>query len=163
MKYIKSRTFCPRKSEMEDGKCNVLQYTGTVRKTRNIVYKEALYIWGKPVRWTGKYASHNIKTDRLLNPSNTWSRNSLQSSTCRTFHTCTKRLSALPRYLTRATKLSSYNRVRCFACLAEISLTIASIKMNVIWDAAPCSLVETDRRFTGTYCLHYKSPWWWRQ
>jgi hypothetical protein len=27
-----------------------------------------------------------------------------------------------------------------------------SIKMTVFWDAAPCSLAETDRRFRGTYC-----------
>jgi hypothetical protein len=30
-------------------------------------------------------------------------------------------------------------------------------KMTVFWDAAPCSLVETDRCFEGTYCLHHHS------
>jgi hypothetical protein len=24
------------------------------------------------------------------------------------------------------------------------------------WDIAPCSLVEADQRFRGTYCLHHQ-------
>jgi hypothetical protein len=28
-------------------------------------------------------------------------------------------------------------------------------KMTVFWDAAPCSLVETDRCFIGAYCFHH--------
>jgi hypothetical protein len=28
-------------------------------------------------------------------------------------------------------------------------------KMTPFWDAAPCSLVEVDRRFRGAYCLHH--------
>jgi hypothetical protein len=32
-------------------------------------------------------------------------------------------------------------------------LTAASIKLTVFWDVAPCSPVETDRRFRGAYCL----------
>jgi hypothetical protein len=28
------------------------------------------------------------------------------------------------------------------------------MKMTVFWDVAPCSLVEIDRQFRGTYCLH---------
>jgi hypothetical protein len=35
-------------------------------------------------------------------------------------------------------------------------LTAVSMKMTVFWDAAPCSLVEIDRRFRGTYCLHHR-------
>jgi hypothetical protein len=31
------------------------------------------------------------------------------------------------------------------------------MKMAVFWDIAPCSLVDTDRRFRGAYCLHYHS------
>jgi hypothetical protein len=27
--------------------------------------------------------------------------------------------------------------------------------MTVFWEVAPCSLVETDRRFSGAYCLHH--------
>jgi len=27
---------------------------------------------------------------------------------------------------------------------------------NVFWDVAPCSFVESDRRFRGTYCLHHQ-------
>jgi len=30
----------------------------------------------------------------------------------------------------------------------------ASMKMTVVWDVVPCSLVETDLRFGGAYCLH---------
>jgi hypothetical protein len=38
------------------------------------------------------------------------------------------------------------------------------LKLRVLWDVAPCSHVEVDRRFRGKYCLHhYLSPWWWRQ
>jgi hypothetical protein len=33
-------------------------------------------------------------------------------------------------------------------------LTAASVKMTAVWDIASCSLVEVDRRFRGTYCLH---------
>jgi hypothetical protein len=27
---------------------------------------------------------------------------------------------------------------------------------DVLWDVAPCSLVEIDRRFRGAYCLHHQ-------
>jgi hypothetical protein len=40
------------------------------------------------------------------------------------------------------------------------------VKMTVLWNIAPCGLVEIDRRFRGAYCLHQGevwSPWWWRQ
>jgi hypothetical protein len=33
-------------------------------------------------------------------------------------------------------------------------LTATSMKMAVFWDAAPCSLVDTDWRFRGAYCLN---------
>jgi hypothetical protein len=33
-------------------------------------------------------------------------------------------------------------------------LAVASFKMAAVWDTAPCSLVETDWRFRGAYCLH---------
>jgi hypothetical protein len=29
-------------------------------------------------------------------------------------------------------------------------------KMTVFWDAAPCGLVEIDRRFRSAYCLHHQ-------
>jgi hypothetical protein len=29
------------------------------------------------------------------------------------------------------------------------------MKMIVLWDVAPCSLVQIDRRFRGVYCLHH--------
>jgi len=28
--------------------------------------------------------------------------------------------------------------------------------MTAVWDTAPYSLVEVDRRFRGAYCLHYQ-------
>jgi hypothetical protein len=28
--------------------------------------------------------------------------------------------------------------------------------LTVFWDVAPCSLVETDRRFRGAYCLYHQ-------
>jgi hypothetical protein len=33
-----------------------------------------------------------------------------------------------------------------------------SLKMAVFWVVSPCSLVDTDRRFTGTYYLHNQAP-----
>jgi hypothetical protein len=33
---------------------------------------------------------------------------------------------------------------------------MASMKMAVLWDVAPRSLVEIDRRFRGAYCLHHQ-------
>jgi hypothetical protein len=33
--------------------------------------------------------------------------------------------------------------------------TAGSMKMSVFWNIAPCSLVETDRRFRGAYCFHH--------
>jgi hypothetical protein len=35
-------------------------------------------------------------------------------------------------------------------------LTAMIVKVTVFWDAAPCSLVDNDRRFRGTYCLYYQ-------
>jgi hypothetical protein len=32
----------------------------------------------------------------------------------------------------------------------------ASTKLTVFWDAAPCSLIEIDRRFRGTCSLHHQ-------
>jgi hypothetical protein len=29
--------------------------------------------------------------------------------------------------------------------------------MTIFWDIAPCSLVETNWRFRGTYCLHHQN------
>jgi hypothetical protein len=31
-----------------------------------------------------------------------------------------------------------------------------TLKMTGVWDIAPCSLVEVDRRFRGAYCLHHR-------
>jgi hypothetical protein len=30
--------------------------------------------------------------------------------------------------------------------------------MAIFWDVAPCNLVEVDRFFRGTYCLHHQGP-----
>jgi hypothetical protein len=35
-------------------------------------------------------------------------------------------------------------------------LTAASMKMTLIWNVAPCNLVEVYRRFKGAYCLHHQ-------
>jgi hypothetical protein len=35
-------------------------------------------------------------------------------------------------------------------------LTATNIKMTAVWDATPCSLVETDRYFRCDYHLHYQ-------
>jgi hypothetical protein len=46
-------------------------------------------------------------------------------------------------------------QVGCVPC--EISvLTAASMKMTVLWDMAPCTVVEVDRGFRGAYCLHHQ-------
>jgi hypothetical protein len=36
-------------------------------------------------------------------------------------------------------------------------LTAASMKMTVFWDAAPCSLVQTDLRSRGVHCLCHQN------
>jgi hypothetical protein len=34
---------------------------------------------------------------------------------------------------------------------------LTALRMKtVFWDAAPCSLVETDQSFTGAYCFHHQ-------
>jgi hypothetical protein len=35
-------------------------------------------------------------------------------------------------------------------------LKAASVKMTAFWDVAPCSLVENDRCFRGTYCSYHQ-------
>jgi hypothetical protein len=35
-------------------------------------------------------------------------------------------------------------------------LTVMSMKMTVFWDVTPYSLVDIDRRFRGTCCLHHQ-------
>jgi hypothetical protein len=35
-------------------------------------------------------------------------------------------------------------------------LTATSMKMTVLWNVASCSLVDTDRRFRGVYCIHHQ-------
>jgi hypothetical protein len=34
--------------------------------------------------------------------------------------------------------------------------TAMNMKTAVFWDAASCSLVDTDQPFRGAYCLHYQ-------
>jgi hypothetical protein len=36
-------------------------------------------------------------------------------------------------------------------------LMAANMKVTVIWDIMPCSLVETDQHFRGAYCLHHQA------
>jgi hypothetical protein len=41
--------------------------------------------------------------------------------------------------------------------VSKLQITL-EMKINVCWDAAPCSLVEIDRRFRGAYpCENLKS------
>jgi hypothetical protein len=35
-------------------------------------------------------------------------------------------------------------------------LPAASMNLTDVWDVAPCSLVEVDRRFRGAYCLEHQ-------
>jgi hypothetical protein len=44
----------------------------------------------------------------------------------------------------------------CLLC-AELHIYVC-VKMNVVWDVAPCSPVETDLRFRGAYCRHHQAP-----
>jgi hypothetical protein len=32
---------------------------------------------------------------------------------------------------------------------------VVNMKMNVFWDAAPCSPIEIDRRFGDAFCVHH--------
>jgi len=44
--------------------------------------------------------------------------------------------------------------------VVDISVILGShggdTKVNVLWDVAPCSLIEIYRHFRGSYCLHYR-------
>jgi hypothetical protein len=35
-------------------------------------------------------------------------------------------------------------------------LTAASMKLRIFWDVLPCFLLNIDRRFRGSYCLHHQ-------
>jgi hypothetical protein len=48
-------------------------------------------------------------------------------------------------------------------CASSVPRISFILKMTVFWDVAPCSPVETDRRFRGSYCLHHQGHEWWRQ
>jgi hypothetical protein len=41
-------------------------------------------------------------------------------------------------------------------------LAAASMNMAVFWDVAPCSLVESDRRFRDAYCLYRQGHHGWQ-
>jgi hypothetical protein len=51
---------------------------------------------------------------------------------------------------------ASRNPCKFINKLVEISGSHGCEYENVFWDVAPCSLVETDRRFSGAYCLHHQ-------
>jgi hypothetical protein len=36
------------------------------------------------------------------------------------------------------------------------ALMATNMRTAVFWDVAPCSLVDTDQRFRGAYCLHHQ-------
>jgi hypothetical protein len=40
--------------------------------------------------------------------------------------------------------------------LTELINSKDTMKMAVFWDVAPCNLVDIDRRFRETYCLHHQ-------
>jgi hypothetical protein len=52
--------------------------------------------------------------------------------------------------------LRKINSPMCNVIVKIKVFTLASMNMTVCWDIAPCKLVETDRRFSGDYCLHYQ-------
>jgi hypothetical protein len=39
-------------------------------------------------------------------------------------------------------------------------LTATSLKTVALWNITPCSLMEVDRCFRGTYCLHHQGHEW---
>jgi hypothetical protein len=39
-------------------------------------------------------------------------------------------------------------------CRASIKTLLVSVNMAAFWSAAPCNLVDIDRRFRGVNCLH---------
>jgi hypothetical protein len=36
------------------------------------------------------------------------------------------------------------------------AVTVTSMKFRVFWDVAPCSHIEVDRRFRGSFCLRHQ-------
>jgi hypothetical protein len=60
------------------------------------------------------------------------------------------------KHLTRSATLGTYNSRKISGLYQERwKIEQKSMKMAVFWDVAPCSPVETDRRFRGAYCLHH--------
>jgi hypothetical protein len=76
-------------------------------------------------------------------------------------------LTELPQSGTDWGLVTEYRQANCWNTRVQILtmiysqgrfqiLTAASMKMTIFWDVAPCSLVQIDRRFKGTYCLHHQ-------
>jgi hypothetical protein len=56
------------------------------------------------------------------------------------------------------TRLNAYMQSvsRIFAKIRVVQISRSHNEYeDVSWDVVPCSLVETDRRFRGPYCLYY--------
>jgi hypothetical protein len=60
------------------------------------------------------------------------------------------KLEALTCSVHKTQKICIYSRD---VCVIRI-LTAAYMKLRVFWNVAPCSHVEVDRRFRGSYYLH---------
>jgi hypothetical protein len=66
------------------------------------------------------------------------------------------------RILEKVTIWSDNQEIPCL----YLTQRFITFNMTDFWDVAPCSLVETDRRFKGAYCLHHQGnplAWWWGQ
>jgi hypothetical protein len=57
--------------------------------------------------------------------------------------------------LTQNYNFTSY-AVWVWNLISEKAETRLRVKFKVLWDIAPCSHVEVDRRVRGTYCLHHQ-------
>jgi hypothetical protein len=92
---------------------------------------------------------HTIKEKPQLRPHE----RAYRDHSFRVWSTDSRQLSKPPRDLICTVTNMYFNWLRLQV------LTAASMKKNVYWDVAPCSLVETDRSFRCAYSLHPSSHW----
>jgi hypothetical protein len=53
-------------------------------------------------------------------------------------------------------RLFSYHKQYYTPIKCEITVSHGGEYKTVLWDIAPCSVVEIYRRFEGAYCIHYQ-------
>jgi hypothetical protein len=88
-------------------------------------------------------ASACVKVWTVVRRTGRWETRNEEQIAKRFVYTC--------KTLRRSNPERKHGQVR-FDVLRAVKLSV--LKVTVCWGAAPCSLVKTDGRFGGFYCLH---------